>query len=353
VRRARDIPPRAVRWLWRERVPVGMITLVAGRPGSAKSLLAVHIAAKVSHGADVLISAREDPQHEVLRPRLEAAGANLDRVHVDALVLPDDLGQLEDRIIAKKIKPVVLDPIAAHLGGGISRFNDSVRSVSTPLTRIAEQTGAAIVLIDHVVKHVAQRAHPLQAIGGSGSGLPAAARMAFLVGKDPDDDERIIVACVKSVRDQPRALGFVLDSVSYTDAHSREGTAGVLLPQSDEFEFDARKLLVVENGEKRGRPPTKRAAAAEWLAKYLLAAEGHEGPAAEVEEDARQVGITNATLRRAAEDMGVKKTQRERGWWWQLPPEVNRSDGSRRRWGRLRSSLTSRASSSVGGHARS
>jgi hypothetical protein len=43
---------------------------------------------------------------------------------------------------------------------------------------------------------------------------------------------------------------------------------------------------------------------------------------AEIEEDARQNGITNATLRRAAADMGVEKRQEERAWHWRLPQEV-------------------------------
>jgi putative DNA primase/helicase len=323
MKTANTIHARAVRWLWRERIPVGMITIIAGRPGAAKSLLAIHITADVSRQADVLISAREDPEREVIRPRLEAAKANLDRVHVGSLRLPADLDQLERTVVEKRIALVVIDPVAAHLGVGISRFNDSVRQVSTPLTAIAERTGAAIVFVDHVTKHIAQNAHPLQAIGGSGSGLPAAARMAFITGKDPADDERVIACCVKSVRERPRALGFLLDSVSYVDGDGRHGTAGVLLPEEAEFEFDARSLLVVDSDGKRGRPPTKRAMAAEWLAKHLFGADGHERPASDVEEDARQTGgITTATLRRASEDMGVLKRQRDRVWWWTLPAEL-------------------------------
>jgi hypothetical protein len=323
MKRATDIPPRAVRFLYRGRVPVGMITLVAGRPSSAKSLLVTRIAADVSHEGDVLISAREDPEHEVIRPRLEAAKANLDRVHIASLRLPSDLAELEQIVVQKPIKLVVLDPIAAHLAVGISRFNDTIRSVSTPLARLAEQTGCAIVLVDHVVKHVAANAHPLQAIGGSGSGLAAAARTAFIVGKDPKDNERVILCCVKPVAEEPRALAFTLDAVPYIDNDQRhEGTAGFLTAEAGEFDFDARRLLVVESGTKTGRPPSKRAAAAEWLTNYLFAAEDHERPAAEVEEDARQRGITHATLKRAAEDMGVLKRQENRAWHWQLPAVV-------------------------------
>jgi len=57
--RASDIDPRFPRYLWRDRIPVGMITLLPEMPSGAKSLLTMHLAAAVSQRVGVLISARE------------------------------------------------------------------------------------------------------------------------------------------------------------------------------------------------------------------------------------------------------------------------------------------------------
>ena len=82
-------------------------------------------------------------------------------------------------------------------------------------------------------------------------------------------------------------------------------------------------LLVKPSNEKPGRPPAKRARAAEWLTDYLYLAINHEALAKDVEDDARQVNITLHTLDRAAKlDVSVKRIQRNRAWWWQLPKET-------------------------------
>jgi hypothetical protein len=47
-RKAGDIKPRDVEWLWRERIPLGELTLIGGRPGRGKSLCACYLAAEVS-----------------------------------------------------------------------------------------------------------------------------------------------------------------------------------------------------------------------------------------------------------------------------------------------------------------
>ena len=316
-----DVEPRAVSWLWRDRFPQAMLSEIAGRPGKGKSLIAQHIAAEISkQGGAVIYVAGEDPEHEVLRPRLQHAGADLSRVHIEsAMSFPADLARLEKSVIDIGPTLVVLDPIAALLNVGISRFNDSIRLVSTPLAELAERTGAGVILIDHANKHVTAGAHPLQAVGGGGSGLPAAARMVFLAGQDPRDEERIVLACVKATAcETPPAIGFRLDSATFADAKGAEGSAALLLAEDGEFAFDARTLLGGEPGHKSGRPPEEREKASAWLVGYLFAADSPRSTK-EVEEDARRQGITSATLRRASEDLAIIKQKAGRSWAWSLP----------------------------------
>jgi AAA domain len=54
--RAFDLEPREVEWLWAGRVPLGMITMFAGDPKLAKSLVTLDMAAAVSRGLPLPMS---------------------------------------------------------------------------------------------------------------------------------------------------------------------------------------------------------------------------------------------------------------------------------------------------------
>jgi putative DNA primase/helicase len=315
-----DIPSEPAEWLWRERIPIGMLSVIAGRPDKGKGLVSAHIAADVSRsGGRVLYSAIEDAPTIMTKPRLVAANAELKNVLSWRFSLPSQIDELAAYVAEHEIKLVIMDPFAAHLGG-VSRYSDSIRQVLTPLSEIAEENHCAILIIEHALKNVGKYSHPLQAIGGSASGLPAAARMAFIFGNDPKDADRKILACVKAnIRDVPKAIEFVTD----TDDLDKVGETPLLI-YSGETVFDARRLLTFDEAAKLGRPPDKRAAAAEWLAMHLFSQPGYRQKAGDVIEDAKHYVLSARTVRRAADDMGILRDPPGggRSCQWVLPPEV-------------------------------
>lgn len=331
---AHDVEPERVTWLWRERIPRGMISIVGGRPDQGKGLFCAHLAAAVSKTVvgrnpddtprfgRVLYSAIEDSHGLMTRPRLEAAGANLHNVFLWRFQIPAMMRELEAYIIDKEIDLLVMDPFAAHLSHGISRHSDNIRNVLTPLSGLIETTRTAVVVVEHVLKRVAKSGHPLAAIGGSGSGLPAASRMAFLFGGDPDDDDSRFLVCVKSnICERPKAVRFSVDS-SDTEVVSEVPS----LVYDSEEEFDAMRLLEsdpTKAARGMGRPPDKRAAASEWLTNYLYLARTPVR-AGVVMEDAKQAGMTIKTLRRACADMEVVRNPPGggQGCVWSLPDEL-------------------------------
>src|ERR1044072_4974555 len=126
---AGDIDPEAIDWLWRERIPRGMITVVAGRPDQGKGLFACHIAAEVSaEGMNVVDSAAEDSASLMTRPRLEAASADLSRVFLpdDPIMLPGQIEEMRQLIIRNDIALWIVDPLNAHLKG-VRRHSDNIR----------------------------------------------------------------------------------------------------------------------------------------------------------------------------------------------------------------------------------
>lgn len=331
---ADTIEAKPVEWLWpagsnlREDddgfengiIPRGMLTTIAGRPGEGKSMSTAFYAAYVSNlkgeRSGVLFSNKEDPVHQVLRPRLEAAGANLANVHFFDFFIPKEdelilatIEMLEKMIYALNIGLIVADPIAAHIG--CSLYNDQeVRRTLSPLAAMLARTGCAAICVAHVNKHTSKKAHPLSAIGGSGGGLVGASRSVFIFGKDPGDESIRVMAPAKfNLGPEPRGVAFDMESEEWrlgtgkNEKIIRTGKLGLL---SLEHPVTAQAILSGSDGDGDSDGGEKKAIASEWLTGYLAA-----GPmaAATVRQDAADQGISFATLRRAADEVGVVKVR--------------------------------------------
>ncbi len=141
------------------------------------------------------MSAEDDPARTII-PRLDAAGADLSRIHVLESVivqdgaeslpsLRDDAAHLEaaaDRLGDCRL--IVIDPISAYLGGGNDHHNAEVRRILSPLKAMAERLGLAVVLVSHVNKSGSAGAQ--QRVIGSVAYV-GACRANFLFVKDRHD----------------------------------------------------------------------------------------------------------------------------------------------------------------------
>jgi hypothetical protein len=143
--RAADVHPEKVEWLWPGRVPFGMTTVLGGFPGVGKSTVLYDLAARVSlEGKAVLIVTAEDHLAAVVRPRLEAAGANLDLVHIVKvpITLPEGTKLLAEAVRDLDVALVTLDPLVAFIGDSINTHRDHhVRRVLAPWLTSRSQPG--------------------------------------------------------------------------------------------------------------------------------------------------------------------------------------------------------------------
>jgi RecA-family ATPase len=179
----RDIEPEPLRWLWPGRIPLGKLTLLIGDPGLGKSLVTVDMAARLSRGtafadgaacdrgSTIFLSA-EDEAADTIRPRLDAAGADLSRVHVlDAVrvtladgvlsekcfSLETDIAALESALLQNPdVRLIVIDPLSAYLGGTDSHSNAEIRGLLSPLGAMAARRGVAVSAITHLRKSPGQ-----------------------------------------------------------------------------------------------------------------------------------------------------------------------------------------------------
>ncbi|TWT42403.1 hypothetical protein RAS1_35340 [Phycisphaerae bacterium RAS1] len=327
---AQPLKPSPHPWLWPARIPTGKITLLLGDPGVGKSLLALDLAARLSAALPwpdaparlpplpATLSVTDDEPQTCILPRLAAAGADLARIDClfglrlpeDALapytplVLPDHVEAV--RYLARS-RPIpgllVLDPLSAFLSPAA---NANPALAILPLADIAAETGLTILIVAHPRKSPARG--PLYRLGGPLAAV-AAARSVLLLTPDPADPARRVLTTVKSSYCvPPPALAFrIIDGprVEWLPADTliASGVSGLPLDLLD-LSPDARSALVE---------------AREWLAHALASG---PRPVRDLLTEARQLGISLATLRRAKRALCVRSTRpaHDSPWLWSIMP---------------------------------
>jgi hypothetical protein len=210
---AADIEPQPVEWLWPDRIAIGKQTLIAGEAGLGKSQVAIGMGAAVACGEGhaplgrFIILSAEDSAADTLVPRLIAAGADLQRVEIvnsvfqgqkgrRAFNLQSDLALLEKLVHDLGDVRLIIDPITSYLGAKAgSHLNASVRGILEPVGEMAERLRVSIVCITHPPKAGAMAA--INRFLGSVA-FVAAARAAYMVTTDPDDETRRLFLPVKN-----------------------------------------------------------------------------------------------------------------------------------------------------------
>jgi hypothetical protein len=355
---ASEIAPARFEWLWPGRIPLGTLTLFSGDPKLGKSLAALSVLAALSRGGPLpgaggepaiaprgsalLLSAEDDPARTIV-PRLIAAGADLDHIHLLSTMRdpefggysggpsdyvpggermptlsPDDLRAIERRAAdLGDCRMIVFDPVSAYIGGpGLD-----VRRVLTPLRLMAERLGAAVVLITHHNKQ-----------GGSGTNgkyrvlgrieYVGVCRVNFLFLQDPDDPtgrRRLMLDNGGNLADRQPALVYVVqgtDAAAYVE----------WLPETIDLDADAALARARKVGKTDGSGVGARRRECEaWLRGHL--ADGPR-PAKECEQAAAESGFSGALLQRARAAIAVRCVRSEFGRggcsYWSLPDDLER-----------------------------
>lgn len=340
VLRLSDVEPKPVVWLWPSRMALGKLTLIAGDPGVGKSFITLDMIARVTTGAGwpdhpedrtapggvVLLSAEDDPA-DTIRPRLDAAGADVSRVVVLTAVmkrdadgrvlqkgfsLADDLSALEKAIAGvPDCRMVVMDPVSCYLGTDAdSHKNSDVRALLAPLSELASRRGIAVVAVTHLRKGEG----PAMYRSMGSLAFVAAARAVFLVCKDTESDQsgrtRLFLPVKNNIGNDSDGLAYSLESM-----HSPNGQP-IVAWSPDPVKKSADEVLSSRQGGKDGALD----GAKEWLRGAL---EEGPRPANELYPAARKDGIAKSTLNRAKAALGIKSDKRgfAGGWIWKMPKQ--------------------------------
>jgi AAA domain len=210
------IPVRPIHWLWRPYLACGKLALLDGDPGAGKSLLTADLAARLTRGrrmpdgtwrprkANVLFLNAEDALDDTLRPRLDAAGADLTRVFClggvqveiadgAEMSFPASFTALRRAVVAHEIELVVIDPMMAFFKPEVAANSDQVMRVA--LAPLAARSGASVLLVRQLTKHGGRKALYR---GGGSIGIIGAIRTALFLGRCPREPDRRILAMTKS-----------------------------------------------------------------------------------------------------------------------------------------------------------
>jgi RecA/RadA recombinase len=306
-------------WLWYPYVPLKKLTMIEGDPSSGKTYLILAMAAAITRGyslpdqeghvgkpsekdsGNVLYITAEDGLGDTIRPRAEKVGANLERLFVPRE--PQSFSLADPHVLRNAMarfspKLVVLDPLQAFLGADIDMHRaNEVRPIMTTLLALAIQFECAIVMVRHWTKATGGRARHR---GQGNVDFAAAARSQISVGESPNEAGARVMAQAKA------SLAGLGTSIVFRISDEGLEWCGTSTITADELS--------------QAQPNVhhhQRQDAMKWLKDYLKTS---PQPAELVIHAAEAVGISERTLRRAKEHLGVLSAKdKDTGiWYWRL-----------------------------------
>jgi hypothetical protein len=318
---AKDVKIKPVVWLWKGWLPRGKVGVIDGSPGLGKSTITLDLAARITSGqpmpdgagsatGPVVLVSYEDDSGDTIVPRFLAAGGDLNGLHLvkgvqgAPFTMPEHTGKLADLIDALDAVLVVIDPLMAALSGDVKTGIDHhIRRTLAPLKSVAEATGATVMLVRHLNKQT-KLSDPMMRGGGS-IGIIGAARFGLIVGPDPEDDDRRVLAISKSnlADDDRAALSYRVVQAPHHDCGRIEWLGA--------SEHDATSVLGGAG---------KKSKLDEAMTKIKQALALGARRQSEIEEILADANISMVTGNRAKKKLGVESVKKEGGiWWWYLP----------------------------------
>lgn len=313
-----DVGVKSVQWLWADYVPIGKLSILEGHADRGKSTAVLDIAARVTRGlpmpdsskgkkGGVVILSAEDDLSDTLRPRLEAAGADLSRIEVlvgvkgkgPTAVSPTlmDLSAIEDAVKQVRARLLIVDTLADFFGAASLGNAQTVRTILLPLGQLASRLRLAVLLVRHFTK----TGKTLTSRGMGSHAVLAVSRSAMFIDRDPDREGRLILAVFKSnlaaIRPSSLAFGFVSD------------TGTVKIEWHGRSDWTAEALCAATN-------ESEKAGGMRRVAQRFLEAALEAGPRSskEITDEANARGISTRTLERARKGLKLKPVKTPDGW---------------------------------------
>ncbi|MCT7369618.1 AAA family ATPase [Mycolicibacterium llatzerense] len=324
-------PATQPRWLAKNRLPRGAVSLLVGDEGIGKSLFWVYLAAAVTTGkplfefgvprrdpAQVFVVVTEDDWATTVRPRLEVAGADLGMVRVicadedgsGAPEFPRDLPLIAnaDPAPALVVVDAWLDTVPSKLQ---VKDPQHARQALHPWKDAATATDAAVLLLAHTNR--VDSANTRLKYGATGE-LRKKARMALFAQRD-DDGNLVIGPDKANTAASVVASKFTVRGVAHFSATEDHDGTVPLLEYVGETDQTAPQL--VAQAHAAGHGFRVRDEVVEWLIGELVNGARWQ---TDLVEAASAAGYSIHQLKRYKLRAGVEseKDGQSAAWFWRL-----------------------------------
>jgi AAA domain/Bifunctional DNA primase/polymerase, N-terminal len=342
--RADQVKIEKLEWLWPDRIPLGKITYLSGKPDCGKSVTLIDIIARVSSGRDfpdaknpwgerkVLLGVSEDGLGDTVKPRLIAAGAKLENIELMQLVRVSKGDSKKKRNFALKadmkllrhtlkknpdIMLVALDPITGYYGDVDSNKDKDIRPVMDELSKVCDETRVTFVAVMHQNKRTDVSA--VQKVLGASS-VAGSARTVWGFSRDAEEKELCHMSLVKNNLSAKRS------GLDYRLISKEVEVEGPMIPHpiiewAGENEATADELAAKERDIAKDGSRGKMAG----MADAFLVSKFAEAPKWQclvLYADAEKEGISVDALKRRKTTHGLSSRKVGDHWWW-MKPEAN------------------------------
>ncbi len=300
------VEAKEVPWLWEPYLAYGMINLLSGEPGCGKTFIALAIAASLTVGRvpyigepcrphDVVyLSVENSPEYSV-RPRFDILEGDASRIHIlqGAVtgegpkarregVRLSDIPLLESALKQTNARFLVVDPIQSYLGGEVDMHrSNETRPILDGLAALAQRYRVCLLILRHFAKSTT--GSPINRGLGSVD-ITGAARTELHAGKR--DQQRALVHAKSNIGEFGESIGFEI---------GRDG-----------FRWTGPTSITANDLAASGMAEEDRDAISE-ASQYLEdTLKGGAKSAGEIFDEAKGMGFSTATIRRAKLRLGVK-----------------------------------------------
>lgn len=333
---AADIKPEPITWLWYGYLPKGKLTILAGVGGAGKSTVTFNFAATVTNSGlwpdgtqcevpgNVLIWSSEDDPADTIVPRLIAAGADLNKVHIIRGAM-NEQGEILSFDPARDIPTLrskteaiggasllIVDPVVSAVAGDMHKANDVRRSLQM-LVDFAASFDCCVVGISHFSKG-SKGSSPAERVIGS-QAFSALARIVLVCAKQEDNTSRVLARAKSNISQDDGGYSYSLLQVVLDG-----GIEASRVEWGDPIEGTAREILSDVEGEQDNSSSTDTDDAEQVLQAILQPGEMLRG---EVVRKMKGEGFTDKVMRRARERLSVIVRRegfgKDQQTFWSLP----------------------------------
>jgi hypothetical protein len=303
-------------WWERGLILRAAINLVGGREGKGKSTIVANwVARETKAGGTVIWLGSEEPRDQAIAPRLEAAGADRDRVlfidveldkSTGSLVFPLDLPEIEKIIVRDGVTMMVMDPAKGLMPAGFSGNDDiAIRQYLEPIATMVARRDVTLLGIAHFGKRPGDDSGRLLLGSVAWSQV---ARSVVSVAEDPDTGHRVVTATKGNYTATERSTEyrFISRTVQTEDGPTEIGAAEFI----GDTTKDARDYLA-------GHDTDDNRDIDQWLTDFLKAG---SKKANEVYSAADAAGYSKDQAKRAKKRLGIRaeRTTGDGPWFWSM-----------------------------------